>query len=628
MSSAQLVDFASTLVSTGNRGNWAAYEWLVVVGGIVAFAMAWAIGANDVANSFGTTVGAKTITLWQACIIAAVFEFVGAVALGGEVAKTVAGSITSPSYFEDVPEVFAYGMLCAIISAWMWVTFATYMELAVSTTHSIIGAVLGFGLVFGGGGAIVWNQKIDEFPYTKGLVPVVVSWFASPIISSIVAAVLFLLNRTLVLRRQNSTLFAYFALPPLVFVTVYINIFFVLYKGAKNELHWDENKAGWVAAAVAGGATGLTIPCCFLLKWKADRDERIAAEKQAAQAEQGKDAEAGEAKAEEVEEAPKTGMSGLFSKVKKHMIYSMTVDVHEDVHKDEAVAAMHAGAEVFDPKTEHVYKYLQVFSACCVSFAHGANDVANAIGPFAGIWQTYRTYKVASEASTPKWILVLGGAGIVTGLATYGYNIIKVLGVKMAKMTPSRGYCAELATALTVSVASVYGLPISTTHCIVGAEVGVGAVEGVKHGTNWMLFAKTFSAWVFTLIVSAVISAAIFSYGVYAPSVTNLDTVILYEATFNAQVQAQMAQLSSTLTAMQALYNRTNLGPLSSATKNLNTQAKNLLNRKTYGQVNMYSQVELVQTANQLYNAYSIPVVGYNPATKANTTSQLTVNYP
>lgn len=618
-----LLEFASSLQSTGNRGYWRSYEWLVVVGGIVAFMMAWAIGANDVANSFGTTVGAKTITLWQACIIAAIFEFVGAVALGGEVANTVSGSITSPYNFVDVPEVFAYGMLCATISAWMWVTTATYLELAVSTTHAIIGAVIGFGLVFGGGGAIVWSKKTDDFPYVTGLVPVVISWFISPILSSIIAAILFVLNRTLVLRRERAAFLAYFALPPLVFITVFINVFFVLYKGAKSELHWDANKAGWVSAVISVGATALSIPFCFLLKWKNDKDDRIAAEL-AANPPPKDDAEAGKIE----DETPKTGMSGLFDRVKKHMIYSLTVDVHEDVEKDEQVAAMHAGAEVFDPKAENIYKYLQVFSACCVSFAHGANDVANAVGPFAGIWHTYRTYTVSATAATPKWILVLGGAGIVTGLGTYGYNIIKVLGVKMAKMTPSRGYCAELATALTVSVASVYGLPISTTHCIVGAEVGVGAVEGMKHGTNWTLFAKTFSAWVFTLVIAGVICAALFSYGCYSPSITNLNTVLLYETTMNNQVQEQMSLLNSTLVAMQQLYNRTGLESLADAANNLQNQATNLLSRDEFGQINMYSQVELVKTANQVFGAFMIPVVGYNPATLTNTTSEMTVLYP
>lgn len=496
---------------------WDDYTWLVVMGGILSFGMAWGIGANDVANSFATSIGARTLTMFQACAIAAVLEFLGAMSLGGEVSKTIAGSIAKPSTFAADPELFAYGMMCSLFSASAWVYIATYMGLAVSTTHSIIGSVMGFTLVWKGTDAVVWVEQIDEFPYIKGIIPIVISWFTSPIMSSILAMILFALNRQLVLRRESSTTLAYYAFPPLVFLTIFINLFFILYKGAKAELAWEPNKAAWVAAVVGGGCTVISgvlgVPLLKRLVKKSTIERA--------------NIETGDGTKIE-EERDFTLVDRIKdSRVWKAFTHGLTQDVFD---MPENVQEMHDAAEVFSPETEQVYKYLQVFSSCCVAFAHGANDVANAIGPYAAIWYVYNNFKVSSSAPTPKWMLALGGAGIVIGLWTYGYNVIRSLGGQLCKLTPSRGYCAELATALTVSFASVYGIPISTTHCIVGAEVGIGIVENIKTGVNWKLFGKTFAAWIFTLIITGLIAAAVFAQGIYAPSIQMAKDIDKYES--------------------------------------------------------------------------------------------------
>ncbi|EFJ51230.1 hypothetical protein VOLCADRAFT_79832 [Volvox carteri f. nagariensis] len=495
---------------------WTDYMWLVICGAIMSFVMAAGIGANDVANSFGTSVGAKTITLKQACLIAAVFEFAGSIGLGGEVTKTIAGNIARPEAFRDDPELFAFGMLCALVAASTWVFTATYFCLAVSTTHSVIGAVLGFALVWKGKSAVVWNDKVNAFPYSKGLVPVVCSWFVSPLCAGISAAFLFFINRLIILRRQNSTTLAIYMYPVLVGITVFINLFFVISKGAKAVVKWNSNKAAWVSGAVSGGCVLLAcVPGIPLLRWAVRRDMERAAQK-AADAE----ANADKMQVEELEEPEPTSKYMKFlNKIKKAATHGLNKDIHKKVETDQEVHDMHAAAEIFNPETEQVYKYLQVFSACAVSFAHGANDVANAVGPFSGIWYVYRKWAVSSNGDTPYWVLALGGSGIVVGLATYGYNIMSTLGVGLAKMTPSRGYCAELATSFTVSLASVYGLPISTTQCITGAEIGVGLVESIRTGVNYKLFGKQILAWVFTLIVAGFLSAAFFAVGAYAPSV-------------------------------------------------------------------------------------------------------------
>lgn len=591
------------------QGYWTTYEWLVVLGCIMSFAMAWSIGANDVANAFATSVGAKTITLWQACLIAAIFEFIGAMVLGGEVAKTVAGSITSPAYFQEVPEVFAFGMLCALVSASSIVTIATYYSAAISTTHSIIGAVMGFGLIFGGKDAIIWNDKIDEFPYRKGVVTVFLSWFVAPTMAGIISAIVFLGNRTFILRRENSTNLAFWSFPVLVYITVFINLLFVLMKGAGKELQWDKEgkKAAWVSALAALGAALLMIPVVLFLKKRfLERLEKAAQEAKDAENQTPEEAEAAaKAKAAALEQSgsedsePRTGVRGVMDKVKNQLKYSLTVDVHEDVYKDAYVAALHANAEVFDPRTEEVYKYLQVFSACCVSFAHGANDVANAIGPLAGIWYVYRNYKVASEGETPKWMLALGGAGIVIGLATYGYNIMKVLGVQLAKMTPSRGFSAELATSLTISIATVYGLPVSTTQTIVGAEAGVGLSENINgSGMNWRLLLKTAFGWVISFGLAILCSAALFAFCVYAPSLNDLAYVSNWQ---NAMTNVMRTELT--------VLNNTAAFP-SISSKVIADLAKNLTamnDFKKYGKTNQYDMMAVFKNVTYLYVNSTMP---------------------
>jgi len=510
------------------------YTWFVVIGAFLSFFMSWGIGANDVANSFATAIGAKTLTLYQACCIAACLEFLGAITLGGEVSNTIASSIANTSLYKGASDVYAYGMLCSLLSASLWVLYASYKGYPVSTTHSIIGSVIGFTLVWKGNNAIIWYKPVNDFPYVKGLVPILISWFTSPIISSFLSATLFLLNRHIVLRRKNSEIIAYYSLPPLIFLTLFINLFFVLYKGAKSELHWNSQKAAWVSAVISSVSAILSgiigIP---YLKWKIK-------------------------KSKEIEDIKKLEIiNNIDNNIQNKNLYNLVTISNNDAHMDDKsrrisdiffygikndvnitndIAVMHTTVESFSEDTENIYKFLQVFSSCCVAFSHGANDVANAIGPYAAIYYVYNNSTMSISVVTPKWMLALGGFGIVIGLWTYGYNVIKSLGGQLCALSPSRGYCAELATALTVSFASVYGIPISTTHCIVGAELGIGIVENLKHGVNWRLFAKTFAAWIFTLLCSGCLSAIIFSQGVFSPSIIMKNDLISYETNIKNMV--------------------------------------------------------------------------------------------
>ncbi|PNW72407.1 hypothetical protein CHLRE_16g676757v5 [Chlamydomonas reinhardtii] len=238
---------------------WTDYTWIVVCGALASFFTAYGIGANDVANAFGSSVAARTLTLRQALLIAAVCEFSGSVLLGGQVTRTVAGGIARLSTFERVPELYMFGMLCALVASGTWLLVATYLELPVSTTHSMIGAVLGFAFVYGGVEAVVWMQPTDRFPFMSGMVPIVLSWFTSPLLCGLATAALFVVLRSAVLRRENSLQLTYVLLPILVLLTVFVNCFFVLNKGASRELTWSIGQCAWVSAAAAGGCSLITV---------------------------------------------------------------------------------------------------------------------------------------------------------------------------------------------------------------------------------------------------------------------------------------------------------------------------------------------------------------------------------
>ncbi|KAG1660288.1 hypothetical protein FOA52_006755 [Chlamydomonas sp. UWO 241] len=533
-------------------GNWDEYMWMVICGGLAAAFMAWGIGANDVANSFATSVGSKTLKLWQACIIAGIFEFTGAMLLGGSVAKTIASGIANVNLYSDVPEIYMYGMLCALTVSGTWLLIATMWCFAVSTTHTITGSIMGFAMVFGGINGVIWSKEKGDFPFLSGFLPIILSWFFSPLIGGILAAIFFNVCRIFILRSNNSTNRAIWAIPLLVLFTLFINILFVLVKGAAQDLQkkWPcKNGTGykgmpikdcsdhfknscWIAAAVAGGVaivSGLIfVP---LLKRKMRReaeDEELALENGDKAPEEDLDAPQAYEKIH-VHEIPAEAtwltlpfhwVARICTAFWRQLVKGLTYDVHRGASSDIKGEEMIANAEVFAPKTERIFSYLQVLSASCVAFAHGSNDVANSIGPFSAIYYVYENHKVpGSSADAPKWIFALGGGMIVVGLATYGYNIIMTIGVNYLHLTPSRGFSAELATGMTIALASFFGIPVSTTQIIVGAETGVGLCESL-HGVRWALLAKTFAGWVLTIIMAIGFCAGLFAAGAYAPSIT------------------------------------------------------------------------------------------------------------
>ncbi|MCO5610642.1 hypothetical protein L7F22_064881 [Adiantum nelumboides] len=515
------------------------YLWLVVVGALGAFGFGWGTGANDVANAFGTSIGSKALTLKQATVIAAIFEFIGALVLGRVSTNTIAGGIADIRSFELEPEIYAYGMACALGVGTVWLIITSYLGLNVSSTHTIIGGILGFAIVYDGSDGVNWAIKDSKsFPPYKGVLPIVLSWFIAPVLTGLAAALFFFILRTCVLRRKKAFMLSFWVLPPIVFAVTLINMYFVFTKGVKKYLtdekkDWSDSKALWISAVIAAGLAIITA--VVAVPWlKHVVGKRITREKEAAEmvkmehTESGiqpvSDVVLGAASANAVEPAK----PNVFRKMMKLATHGVNVDVHQVVKEDPVVNQIHESAEKFDPHVEYVFAYLQVFSAICVIFAHGAGEVGYMAGPLSTIWDVYTTGKLSSKVTPPVWIILIGAVGLVIGLATYGYNVTRAMGVKLAKLSPTRGMCAELATAFVIMIGAQFMLPTSSSQCITGAIVGIGVMEGLT-GVNWKVFAEQFASWVSTLVVIGLVTAAVFSQGVYSPSVIAGKDLVQYE---------------------------------------------------------------------------------------------------
>lgn len=403
--------------------------WVLWAAMAACLYMAWNIGANDVANAMGTSVGSHAITLKQAVLLAAVFEFAGAFLVGGHVTDTVRKGIITTGVFQDHPELFVLGMLAALLAAGVWLHLATFLGLPVSTTHSIIGAVAGFGLLVGGSSAVQWGK----------LGAVVLSWIVSPVAGGIVGWLTFTFIKRTVLSRWNPVNAARTIVPILIFPVAVTLVLSVLYKGLKN-LNLDIPAAQALTISLAAGIAAFLVMKIILIRKYSYRPRKRA---------------------------------DAFAQVEK------------------------------------LFAYLQVGTACSVAFAHGANDVANAIGPFAAIFAVFRTGDLSMKVPVPIWLLALGGLGIVIGLSTWGYRVIETIGKKITAITPSRGFSAEFATAATVLVCSKMGLPISTSHTLVGSVIGVGMARGIA-ALNLRVILSIINSWLITIPAAAVVTVLLY----------------------------------------------------------------------------------------------------------------------
>ena len=434
---------------------------------LLAFYVAANLGANDVANSMGTSVGSKALTLRQAIIVAGIFEFTGAVLFGQGVSETLATGVVNPDSLGTNPSVFVVGMVSVLISAGVWLQFATSRGLPVSSSHAVVGAIAGFSIVAGGLGAVKWP--------TLGLITL--SWLATPLISGAIAALFFSVVQFGILQSVDPVKRLRLWVPVLSFLV--IGVFGVIVFPALKKpisvvflgLGWDIPPLYGVLAIALLGVLSLII-----MSW------RVLAIPQASE--------------NDPPSSPSSPSSSSSSSPSSPSSPSSFFPLPSSFSSD---------------LVEKLLGMFQVLSACFVAFAHGSNDVGNAIAPLAAISYVRRTGVIPLDRfDIPLWIFLLGGAGIVTGLAIWGKNVISTVGENIIELKPSRGFCAELATATTVLVASRLGLPVSTSHALVGAVVGVGFVQGVKD-VKFDTVKSIILAWVVTIPLATLISAGIFS---------------------------------------------------------------------------------------------------------------------
>jgi len=399
---------------------------LLILACLFGVFMAWGVGANDVANAMGTSVGSGALTVRQAIIIAMIFEFAGAYLAGGEVTSTIRKGIIDPGIFADTPHLLVYGMLSALLAAGTWLLVASMLGWPVSTTHSIVGAIVGFAAVGISVDAVAWG-KVGT---------IVMSWVVSPVLAGTISFGLFRSVQWLILNKQDPFAEAKRFVPIYMFLVGFLISMVTILKGLKHvfkdsgfTLSFGES----IMIAVAMGIFVALVGNYFLGRIK--RDDRSDAENRYA-------------------------------------------------------------------SVERVFAVLMVFTACAMAFAHGSNDVANAVGPMAAVISVINTGSVAAKSVMPAWVLLLGGAGIVVGLATYGVKVMATIGKKITELTPSRGFAAELGAAATVVLASGTGLPISTTHTLVGAVLGVGMARGIG-ALNLRVIGTIFMSWVITLPAGA-----------------------------------------------------------------------------------------------------------------------------
>jgi solute carrier family 20 (sodium-dependent phosphate transporter) len=533
------------------------YDWVMALSILATMFCAYGIGANDVSNSFASAIGAKALTMRQGVVLAAVFEFLGSILAGAAVADTIRGGIANQKAFEDRPELLMYGMFIVDVTTGIWLLAATMYGLPVSTTHSAVGSIVGMSIACAGWDAVVWYKSVTTFPYISGLSGIILSWVISPVLACAFSVTLFGFTRLLVLRRENSFQIAKYAFPFYTFIAIWFACNAVISKGLpqkKDEISklpgGLDGAAAWIAACVAFGFA--VASATIGNYWIGKQLERDDAEYEAKVSTKLKSI--GECPSElknvVVRKVTISGVhkdTGLYSSptklkvnqehrffgpcggplvpevIKNNSMYKfindgLDYDIFACIDEDAAVGDTQGACEEFDYKTEQVYRYLQCFTSCFNMFAHGSNDVANSIGPFAAVYLIWKTGSVVSKAPVETWILALGAVTMSLGVMTYGYKIIEVMGVKMTKISNTRGLCIDMSAAIVVILASAYGLPVSSTQTVTGSIIGVGILDG-RSGVNWKVMSKVFGGWALTILFTALTSAMLTSWAVFAPQV-------------------------------------------------------------------------------------------------------------
>ncbi len=364
------------------------HSTIVIVAAIIGGYMALNIGANDVANNVGPAVGSKALTMFGALIIAAVFEAAGAIIAGGEVVSTIKKGIIDPAGVGD-SQTFIWAMMSALFAAAAWVNIATWVGAPVSTTHAVVGGVMGAGIAAAGFGVVSWPTMYK----------IAASWVISPVLGGLIAAAFLAVIKFNIIYKEDKISAAKRWVPILVAVMAGVFSSYLIMKGLKKV--WKPD--GLTLAAIAVGISVFT--------------------------------------------------------------YAIVKPI---------VARAAQGMENRNKSVRALFTIPLIFSAALLSFAHGANDVANAVGPLAAIVSVTSSGAVEGKVGIPLWVMVIGATGISAGLFLFGPKLIRTVGEQITKMNPMRAFCVALSAGITVLIASALGLPVSSTHIAVGAVFGVG----------------------------------------------------------------------------------------------------------------------------------------------------------
>ncbi|KAI1697148.1 phosphate transporter family domain-containing protein [Ditylenchus destructor] len=510
--------------------------WAVVIGFAIAFILAFAIGANDTANSFGTSVGAKVLSLHQAYLLASLFETLGACLLGYQVTDTMRKGVIDLAMYENREKELMLGQISILTGCGAWLLIATFFKLPVSTTHSIVGATIGYSMLLNGTEGIRWAKVTKIFA----------SWFVSPVLSGIVSVLFFLFLDHTVLRRSNPLKCGLLLLPVLYFICISVNVFAIAYEGS-SYLGFDKWSLWEVLALSLGiGAlvavvmrfVGVPIVRRHLLGQtilpssnssatleppplnKSEKDRRISLES-AKQISNGFEYKALISNGKSKPVLPKNGkVEVAFEHIPRATEMDMTrMPYQNGVNGGHAPGAIQPASSLLsffrskkpqDPQVSKLFSFLQILTACFGGFAHGGNDVSNAIAPLVSLFAIYREGSVQQTQQTPIYLLLYGAAGMCVGLWLLGHRVIYTVGENLTKITPPSGFAIEFGSAVTVLLASKLGLPISSTQCKVGSVVAVGLVQPHQGpAVHWSVFRNISLSWLVTLPIAGVMSALV-----------------------------------------------------------------------------------------------------------------------
>ncbi|CAD5226650.1 unnamed protein product [Bursaphelenchus xylophilus] len=455
--------------------------WTLCLGFVISFILAFAIGANDTANSFGTSVGSKVITLHQAYILASIFETLGACLLGYQVTDTMRKGVIDLEVYKDAEKELMLGQIAVLSGCGAWLLIATFFKLPVSTTHSIVGATVGYSLVLRGTEGIKWYKIINIF----------MSWFVSPVFAGLISTVFYLLIDHTVLRRNRPLKWGLSLLPGLYFICVGFNVFAVVYQGS-SYIGFDN----WPLSRVLIVTFGMGLLAGVIVQ--------VFVVKRLRQSIVGGDLES-----LAVNDSPRaTEKVNGFGKEPLIENGKENGSVVPTIKPTSSVVSFFRSDKPEDPQASQLFNFLQIMTACFGGFAHGGNDVSNAIAPLVSLYAIYKEGSVAQSGTTPILLLLYGAVGMCVGLWVLGHRVISTVGENITKITPPSGFSIEFGAAVTVLIASKFGMPISSTQCKVGSVVAVGLVQA-NSDVHWGVFRNIFLSWLVTLPVASLLSAGV-----------------------------------------------------------------------------------------------------------------------